>query len=536
MNKSSLACLLGAILLAGSAPAWAVDVEILNVDPPGAGLNDPTPASPVGGNPGLTVGEQRQAAYRFAADLWGSVLEGDATVRVNASFAPLPCAPTTGVLASAGPTFIFSDFPGAIPDTWYHVALAKAITGDDLIGTDPDIVTTFNASAGQPGCLEASGWYYGFDGNAPPGQFNFLNVVMHEIGHGLGFSGFENVTTGTLFFGLPSIYATFSRDGITGLLIRDITNAERAAAFRNDGGLVWVGDSVTTESELVLDTGVPEFRVLTPAAIAGPYAFGTAAFGPAIGTDNFSGDVVTALSGEVLPTACEPLTNAADVAGNIALVVRGACTFTIKALNAQNAGATGVIVANNSGGTFGMGGDDPNVVIPVISVSEDDGALFFANEPELSVAFTIDETRLRGTDPDGFVQLYAPSAVAQGSSVSHFDTRLDPNALMEPFITASLIAHLNLDLTPALFEDIGWGINRGTARIGNCDTGVPVSTEGGLIVGANIVATAQLCRSVSGNQGALVNCMVDHAKALRDAGLISAQQSSQVRSCTARWR
>lgn len=537
MNKSSLACLLGATLLAGSAPAWAVDVEILNVDPPGTGLNDPTPAVPVGGNPGLTVGEQRQAAYQFAADLWGTVLEGNATVRVNASFAALPCAPTGGVLASAGPTFVFSDFAGAIPDTWYHAALAKAITGEDLTDGAPDIATTFNANLGQPGCLEDGGWYYGFDGNAPAGTFNFLNVVMHEIAHGLGFSGFESVTSGALFGGTPSIYATFSRDGLTGLLIRELTSAQRAAAFRNDGGLVWVGGAVTTESALVLDTGVPVFQVLTPAAIAGQYAYGLASFGTPVTAENFSGDVVVAESGEPAPTACAPLTNAAAVAGNIALVERGVCAFTVKALNAQNAGATGVIIANNQpGGAIGLGGSDPSVVIPAISVSQADGALFFANAADLSVEVTIDETRLRGTDPDGFVQLYAPGAVAPGSSVSHFDTRLDPNALMEPFITDSLIAQLNLDLTPALFEDIGWGIDRGSARIGNCDTGIPVASEGGLIVGANIVATAEVCRSVSGNQGALVNCMVDYAKALKDAGLIDMQQSGKVRACTARWR
>lgn len=537
MNKSSLACLLAATLLAGSAPAWAVDIEILNVDPPGTGLNDPTPASPVGGNPGLTVGEQRQAAYQFAADLWGNVLEGNASVRVIASFAPLSCSPTGGTLAQAGPTFVFSDFTGAIPDTWYHVALAKAITGEDLSEGEPDILTRFNANLGQPGCLDGSGWYYGFDGNTPAGSFNFLDVVMHEMSHGLGFSGFENVTTGALFAGLPSIYATYSRDGLTGLLVRDLSAGERAAAFRNDGGLVWVGGAVTTQSSLVLETGVPVFQVLTPAAIAGQYPYGLASFGAPVTAENFSGDVVVAESGELTPTACAPLTNAAAVAGNIALVERGVCAFTIKAINAQNAGATGVIVANNQpGGAIGLGGADPNVVVPVISVSQDDGALFFANAADLSVEVTIDETRLRGTDPDGFVQLYAPGAVAPGSSVSHFDTRLDPNALMEPFITDSLIAHINLDLTPALFEDIGWGINQGNARIGNCDTGIPVWTEGGLIIGANIAATAEVCRSVAANQGALVNCMVDYAKVLQDAGLIDMQQSGRVRACTARWR
>ena len=48
--------------------------------------------------------------------------------------------------------------------------------------------------------------------------------------------------------------------------------------------------------------------------------------------------------------AARALTNAAAIAGKIALVDRGICGFTIKVKNAQNAGAIGVVVANNVGG------------------------------------------------------------------------------------------------------------------------------------------------------------------------------------------
>ena len=43
------------------APASAEVNFILNpVDPPGVGFNDPTPATPIGGNPGTTLGEQKK--------------------------------------------------------------------------------------------------------------------------------------------------------------------------------------------------------------------------------------------------------------------------------------------------------------------------------------------------------------------------------------------------------------------------------------------------------------------------------------------
>jgi hypothetical protein len=50
--------------------------------------------------------------------------------------------------------------------------------------------------------------------------------------------------------------------------------------------------------------------------------------------------------------------------------------------------------------------------------------------------------------------MYAPNPFQSGSSVSHYDVSLTPNALMEPAINPDLTD--NLDLTTALFRDIGW--------------------------------------------------------------------------------
>src|SRR5690606_7822299 len=90
--------------------------------------------------------------------------------------------------------------------------------------------------------------------------------------------------------------------------------------------------------------GGPGVRVNAPAAIAGEYVAGPAGFGtppPPAGT---TGNVVIALdpadgSGHLTTDACSPLTNAAAMAGNIALIDRGTCDFTIKIKHAQDAGA-----------------------------------------------------------------------------------------------------------------------------------------------------------------------------------------------------
>ena len=64
MNKTLLALATSALLAAGSAAA--ADLQLLNLDNPGVGLNDTTPAAPVGGNPGTTKGAQATFVYEFA--------------------------------------------------------------------------------------------------------------------------------------------------------------------------------------------------------------------------------------------------------------------------------------------------------------------------------------------------------------------------------------------------------------------------------------------------------------------------------------
>ena len=54
----------------------------------------------------------------------------------------------------------------------------------------------------------------------------------------------------------------------------------------------------------------------------------------------------------------------------------------------------------------------------------------------------------------GYPRVYAPNPVQRGSSISHFDTVLTPNELMEPAITPPPGPYAYL--TSGLLEDIGW--------------------------------------------------------------------------------
>jgi large repetitive protein len=107
-------------------------------------------------------------------------------------------------------------------------------------------------------------------------------------------------------------------------------------------------------------------EVTAPAGIAGRYE-GQVASG--FGAQSF--DLTQSVVAAVPATACTALTNGAALAGKIALVDRGTCTFAVKAKAAQDAGAAGVIIRNVSpASTFGgLGGVDATVTIPVLLVS-----------------------------------------------------------------------------------------------------------------------------------------------------------------------
>lgn len=77
--------------------------------------------------------------------------------------------------------------------------------------------------------------------------------------------------------------------------------------------------------------------------------------------------------------------------GSVALIQRGSCTFYQKAMNAQDAGAVGVIVYNNLAGSeallMTLTGDPP-ITIPVIGISNDNGLLIYGRLGSGSVTMT----------------------------------------------------------------------------------------------------------------------------------------------------
>jgi len=256
------------ILFVSSSAFGAVTITIKNNDAAGVGFNDNSPRSPVGGNSGTTLGQQRLIALQHAADLWGAVLTSNTPIVIGATWSSLPCETSSGTLASAGSHSGIRNFPGApFANTWYALALANALSGSDRNGTTVEIDAEFNLDVGQAGCLSSRTWYLGLDNAHGSTGIDLVTVALHEFGHGLGFSSFTNEATGTQPSGSPSVYDWFLRDNTTGKLWPNMTDSERMASAINTGNLVWVGSQVTSNVPGVLSSGADgsnHARVYTP--------------------------------------------------------------------------------------------------------------------------------------------------------------------------------------------------------------------------------------------------------------------------------
>jgi predicted outer membrane repeat protein len=105
------------------------------------------------------------------------------------------------------------------------------------------------------------------------------------------------------------------------------------------------------------------FSVLSPASVHGDYACLQAAFGGAIPINLIATVHVVSPS-----TGCDDMPSE-TLTGKIALIKRGRCLFTVKARNAQKAGAVAVIVYNSVFGLVPLtahAGDGEDIVIPVL--------------------------------------------------------------------------------------------------------------------------------------------------------------------------
>jgi len=123
--------------------------------------------------------EEAKEAFLYALSVWDQKITSTIKIRVLAKWENL----SNNTLGEGKPAVFYRNFKGTpISNVFYPVALAEKITGREINKSyEADIVCSFNKTAS---------WYFGVNGQTPASNYDFITAALHEIGHGLGISGF----------------------------------------------------------------------------------------------------------------------------------------------------------------------------------------------------------------------------------------------------------------------------------------------------------------------------------------------------------
>jgi hypothetical protein len=202
-----------------------------------------------------------RTAFQAAVNIWQTQIHSTVPIDVAADWSNLTAQyGDPSILGAAGPTDYVENFTNApLQNVAYPIALANAIAGSDQLpanvcNSDPNFPNPSGAEISASFNSDQQAWYYGTDGHPGLNQVDLESVVLHELGHGLGFVGSYDIpgdpSSGVGEAGLSgdgqnlTIFDTFAADGSGHPL--DTTYPNNSLALGNalrglDGGIEWDG-------------------------------------------------------------------------------------------------------------------------------------------------------------------------------------------------------------------------------------------------------------------------------------------------------
>lgn len=121
--------------------------------------------------------DSAKTAFEYAVGIWESWLISPVPIRITARWSNLG----SGTLGSTSPKVYRNiNFSGTLKaNTFYVLPLAEKLARQNFNGDQSDIDMNFNSTVN---------WSVRTDGTAPSTRQDFVSTVVHEIGHGLGFT------------------------------------------------------------------------------------------------------------------------------------------------------------------------------------------------------------------------------------------------------------------------------------------------------------------------------------------------------------
>ena len=281
-------------------------------------------------------------------------------------------APNTVTIANIGA----AAFSRSATDPWLASGATETRGNNvdayaDLVAPDGFSQGDFRATVTTPGVFNRT-----YDLTKPPGDSSdqrmaaitqlFYNInFFHDWYYDAGFN--EASGNGQV--------SNYGRGGVEG---DPVLAQAQDYGGTNNANMSTQSDGRSPRMQMYIWTIPPSVRlqILTPASLAGDIAVGSASFGA---TDFDVGPTQIVLMNDPgsagTHEGCSAPTNAAALVGKIALAIRANCNFTVKAKNAQVAGALGIVIIDNVDEPLaGLGGTDTTVTIPAVRVTLQDGA------------------------------------------------------------------------------------------------------------------------------------------------------------------
>jgi len=206
-----------------------------------------------------------------AANLWAAKLTGQSEIEISVVIRPL--ARSELAFGGSGPGG--SAVVGTIGSySLYQFGAAYELqTGIDPNGAAPDIVITVNGTPSSFGRLWFDPTPQSDDGDIPASSSDAVSVFVHEIGHGLGFNGWRDHTSGALSGGFMSTFDRYveMRVGQPYFIGPNAMQAYGGPVPLTRGNLMHLGNRTGPGEELVTDVmsgvGLPSGRRLPISAL-----------------------------------------------------------------------------------------------------------------------------------------------------------------------------------------------------------------------------------------------------------------------------
>ncbi len=226
---------------------------------------------------------------------------------------------------------------------------------------------------------------YGISGVAPRALLGNYNVFPADVENARS-EDILNAIEAAYVDGMDVVNMSLGgpASGIKDLLTKAVDNLDRAGmvfaiSAGNEGpGHYTVGSPGSAARALTAGASTVPHFVGAPLSVDGA-TYGVAAGDFPVVDSDLTAPLGVVLDGSDLGTACSPLP-AGSLAGDIALISRGACTFSQKIRSTEDAGAVATIVVNNVAGdpvSMALGGiaNEPTIPAYMASLADHDALM-----------------------------------------------------------------------------------------------------------------------------------------------------------------